>query len=50
MDGRCRVGLPIPDPVPPYRHAYLPPDEAAIAALRAARQTGTALPGRPPAA
>jgi hypothetical protein len=25
------VGIPVPDPVPHYKHAYLPPDEAAIA-------------------
>lgn len=28
------VGVPVPDPVPHYRHAYLPPDEAAIARSR----------------
>lgn len=34
--GLCaRVAVPVPDPVPHYRHAYLPPDEAAIAARRA---------------
>jgi hypothetical protein len=32
-----RVGIPRPDPVPHYKRAYLPPDEQAIAALRAAR-------------
>jgi hypothetical protein len=32
-----RVAIPVPDPVPHYRHAYLPPDEAAIAAVRTAR-------------
>jgi hypothetical protein len=32
-----RVAIPVPDPVPHYKHAYLPPDEDAIAALRAAR-------------
>jgi len=41
-DGRAvpdihRVGIPVPDPVPHYRHAYLPPDEASIAACKAAR-------------
>lgn len=32
------VGIPVPDPVPHYRHAYLPPDEAAIAEARRARE------------
>jgi len=31
------VGIPVPDPVPHYRRSYLPPDEEAIAAVRAAR-------------
>jgi hypothetical protein len=38
LDGGSHVGVPIPDPVPHYRRAYLPPDEDAIAALRAARR------------
>jgi hypothetical protein len=42
LDSSCLVGVPIPDPVPHYRHAYLPPDEAAIARLRAARQASSA--------
>jgi hypothetical protein len=42
MDGRCLVGVPIPDPVLHYRHNYLRPDEDAIAAVRMARQTGAA--------
>jgi hypothetical protein len=32
------VGVPVPDPVPHYRHAYLPPDEAAITEARQARE------------
>jgi len=31
------VGVPVPDPIPHYRHAYLPPDETGIAAHRAFR-------------
>jgi len=38
LDGGSHVGVPIPDPVPHYRRAYLPPDEDAIAALRSARR------------
>ncbi len=38
------VGVPVPDPVPHYRHAYLPPDETAIAAARRDREE---LPARP---
>lgn len=37
VPGIHRVGIPAPDPVPHYKHSYLPPDEAGIAALRAAR-------------
>jgi hypothetical protein len=34
--GPCaRAAIPVPDPIPHYRHAYLPPDEAAIAARHA---------------
>jgi hypothetical protein len=33
-----RVGIPVPGPVPHYFAGYLPPDEKAIAAARAARQ------------
>ncbi|HEY1668559.1 MAG TPA: hypothetical protein VGG54_22940 [Trebonia sp.] len=33
------IGVPVPDPVPHYRHAYLPPDEAAIAAVKAQRES-----------
>jgi hypothetical protein len=29
------VGVPVPDPIPHYKRAYLPPDEAAIAARHA---------------
>lgn len=32
------VGIPVPDPIPHYRHAYLPPDEAAITEARQARE------------
>jgi hypothetical protein len=32
------VGVPVADPIPHYRHAYLPPDEAAIAGVRARRR------------
>lgn len=32
-----RVAIPVPDPIPHYRHSYLPPDEAAITAVLAAR-------------
>lgn len=42
LHGLCRVTVQIPDPVPHYRNAYLQPDERAIAALRAARQTAAA--------
>ena len=34
LRGGAHVGIPVPDPVPYYKHAYLPPDEAAIAARR----------------
>lgn len=34
LTGHDYVGIPAPDPVPHYRHAYLPPDEAGIAAHR----------------
>ncbi|HWG00475.1 MAG TPA: hypothetical protein VG164_01335 [Trebonia sp.] len=37
------VGIPVPDPVPHYKHAYLPPDEAAITE---ARRAGEELPAR----
>jgi hypothetical protein len=37
LDEHGHVGVPVPDPIPHYRHAYLPPDEAAIAAWRAVR-------------
>jgi hypothetical protein len=37
--GLSHVGIPVPDPIPHYRHAYLPPDEAAITAARQARET-----------
>lgn len=33
------VAIAVPDPVPHYRHAYLPPDEEAIAALRLSRRS-----------
>jgi hypothetical protein len=33
------IGVPVPDPVPHYKHAYLPPDEAAIAAVKAQRES-----------
>jgi hypothetical protein len=47
-DGRTlqageHVGIPVTDPVPHYRHACLPPDEQAIAAVRAARQVTLSL-------
>lgn len=38
VPGVHRVGIPVPDPVPHYRHAYLPPDEEAIAAHRRFRE------------
>ncbi len=38
LQGGQHVGIPVPDPVPHYRHAYLPPDEKAIAAVRSARE------------
>lgn len=36
--GWAHVGVPVPDPIPHYKHAYLPPDEAAIESARAARR------------
>ncbi len=36
--GWDHVGVPVPDPVPHYRHAYLAPDEAAIARSRELRR------------
>ena len=38
------VGVPVKDPLPHYRHAYLEPDEASVAALRAARHAAAAVP------
>ena len=32
-----RVPIPVPDTLPHYKHSYLPPDEAGIAAHRAFR-------------
>lgn len=37
-----RVGIPAPDPVPHYKRSYLPPDEGAIASLRAFRAAAIA--------
>lgn len=34
VPGYHYAGIPVPDPIPHYRHAYLPPDEAGIAAQR----------------
>jgi hypothetical protein len=39
--GWHHVGVPVPDHVPHYKHAYLPPDEEAIAAVRRAREEGS---------
>jgi hypothetical protein len=38
LSGHDHTGVPVPDPVPHYRHAYLPPDEEAITVLRQARR------------
>jgi hypothetical protein len=45
LDGGFRVEVPVADPIPDYRGAFLRPDEAAIAGLRAARQLAGAGPG-----
>jgi hypothetical protein len=49
MSAYDHVGVPVPDPVPHYNRGrtYLPPDEDAIAAVRAhrAREEGTEQPG-----
>ena len=37
LDGEFRVAVPIADPIPGHRGAFLPPDEDAIAAARAGR-------------
>lgn len=37
LDGSDTVPVPVADPVPYYRHAWLPPDEEAIAGVRARR-------------
>jgi hypothetical protein len=37
MQGGDVAAVPVPDPVPFYRHAWLMPDEDAIAAVRARR-------------
>lgn len=37
LHGGDHIGVPVPDPIPHYRHAYLPPDEDAIARLRKSR-------------
>lgn len=38
LDSGSHVGVPVPDPIPHYKRAYLPPDEDAIEAARLARQ------------
>lgn len=38
LNGGEHVGIPVPDPIPHYRRAYLPPDELAIEAARQARR------------
>ena len=39
LNGCEHVGIPVPDPIPHYRRAYLPPDEAGIEAARQARNS-----------
>lgn len=37
LNGGEHIGVPVADPIPHYRHSYLPPDEEAIARVRKAR-------------